>query len=79
MSAHNLCFGAKLRKISVPLQTPVFFINVGFKRYTSHGNVTCPDGIYGISCMIRPCLINIKRIQLQDRIWLLVQIFFCKN
>ena len=23
-STHNLCFGAKIRKISIPLQTPVF-------------------------------------------------------
>ena len=29
-STHNLCFGAKIRKICIPLQTPVF--PVGFKR-----------------------------------------------
>ena len=32
-STHNLCFGAKIRKISIPLQTPVFIcIKAGFKR-----------------------------------------------
>ena len=28
---HNLCFGAKIRKIGIPLQTPVFLYKVGFK------------------------------------------------
>ena len=28
---HNLCFGAKIRKIGIPLHTPVFTIKVGFK------------------------------------------------
>ena len=31
MSTHNLCFGVKIRKIGIPLQTPVFYIKVGFK------------------------------------------------
>ena len=32
MSTHNLCFGAKIRKIGIPLHTPVFlYIKVGFK------------------------------------------------
>ena len=31
MSTHNLCFGSKIRKIGIPLQTPVFYIKVGFK------------------------------------------------
>ena len=31
MSTHNLCFGAKIRKIGIPLHTPVFFyIKVGY-------------------------------------------------
>ena len=31
-STHNLCFGAKIRKIGIPLQTPVLlYIKVGFK------------------------------------------------
>ena len=28
---HNLCFGAKIRKIGIPQHTPVFYIKVGFK------------------------------------------------
>ena len=32
VSTHNLCFGAKIRKIGIPLQTPVFlYKKVGFK------------------------------------------------
>ena len=30
-STHNLCFGTKIRKIGIPLQTLVFYI------YTLHG------------------------------------------
>ena len=29
-STHNLCFGAKIRKIGLPLHAPVFYIKVGF-------------------------------------------------
>ena len=37
---HNLCFGAKIRKIGIPLQTPVLLYKSGVKgRYTSHGHV----------------------------------------
>ena len=28
-STHNLCFGAKIRKIGIPLQTPVFLYKSG--------------------------------------------------
>ena len=32
MSTHNLCFGAKIRKITIPLHTPVLlYIKVGFE------------------------------------------------
>ena len=34
MSTHsnkNLCFGSKIRKLDKPLQTPVFYVKVGFK------------------------------------------------
>ena len=32
MSSHNLCFGAKIRKIGIPLYTPVLlYIKVGFQ------------------------------------------------
>ena len=30
-STHNLCFGAKIRKISIPLHTPVLLYKSGFK------------------------------------------------
>ena len=30
-STHNLCFGAKIRKICKPLYTPVCYIKVGFE------------------------------------------------
>ena len=30
-STHNLCFGAKIRKIGIPLHTQFFYIKVGFK------------------------------------------------
>ena len=28
-STHNLCFGAKIRKIGTPLQTPIFLYKSG--------------------------------------------------
>ena len=31
MGTHNLCFGAKIRKIGIPLHTPVLLYKVGFK------------------------------------------------
>ena len=31
MSTHNLCFGAKIRKIGIRLRTPFYYIKVGFK------------------------------------------------
>ena len=34
MSTHNLCFGAKIRKIGIPLHTPVLLYKVGFKGYS---------------------------------------------
>ena len=30
-STHNLCFGAKIRKIGIPLHTPVLLYKMGFK------------------------------------------------
>ena len=35
---YNLCFGAKIRKIGIPLYTPVLY-KVGFEGYTFHGHV----------------------------------------
>ena len=37
---HNLCFGAKIRKIGIPLQTPVLLYKSGVQwGYTLHGHV----------------------------------------
>ena len=40
-STHNLCFGAKIRKIGIPLYTPVLLLKsgVGGGGYTFHGHV----------------------------------------
>ena len=44
-STHNLCFGAKIRKIGIPPHTPVFFyIKVGLRGYTFHGHVFLMKG-----------------------------------
>ena len=37
-STHNLCFGAKIRKIGIPLQTPVFLYKSGVQ-----GGIYCTD------------------------------------
>ena len=45
MSTHNLCFGAKIRKIGIPMHTPVLLIKVGFEGV--YFTRTCfPDEIY---------------------------------
>ena len=38
-STHNLCFGAKIRKIGIPLQTPVLLYKSGVRGYSLHGHV----------------------------------------
>ena len=39
-STHNLCFGSKIRKIVIPLQSPVFlFKDGGLKGYILQGYV----------------------------------------
>ena len=38
MSTHNLCFGAKIRKIGIPLHTPVLLYKSGVK-----GGIHCAD------------------------------------
>ena len=44
-STHKLCFGAKIRKIGIPLHTPVYYIKVGFNGGIHNMNmfatVTC--------------------------------------
>ena len=40
-STHNVCFGSKIRKVGIPLQTPVFFYTKVKGEYVSR---TCfPD------------------------------------
>ena len=34
MSTHNLCFGAKIRKIGKSQQTPILFFKSGFQGST---------------------------------------------
>ena len=39
-STHNLCFRVKIRKIGVPLHTPVLlYKSGGMKEYIFHGHV----------------------------------------
>ena len=38
MSTHNLCFGAKIRKIGIPLQTPVLLY-----KSEVQGGIHCTD------------------------------------
>ena len=45
MSTHNLCFGAKIRKIGIPLRTPVLLYKSGIQGV--YITWTCfPDGCY---------------------------------
>ena len=40
MSTHKVCFGSKIRKLGIPLQTPVFLYKSEVEGgYTFHGNV----------------------------------------
>ena len=42
MSTQNVCFGSKIRKLDIPLQIPIFYIQVGFKGvhvHILHGHV----------------------------------------
>ena len=38
-STHTLCFGAKIRKIGIPLQTPFSIYKWGSRGYAFHGHV----------------------------------------
>ena len=39
MSTLILCFGAKIRRISILMLTPVFLHKMGYGVYTSHGHI----------------------------------------
>ena len=53
MSTHNLCFGAKIRKIAIPLYTPVLLYKSGGSRgihVTGHVFLmTAPD----LNCFLK--------------------------
>ena len=46
-STHNLCFGAKIRKIGIPLHTPVLLYKSGVQ-----GGIHCTDMFSSCSDMI---------------------------
>ena len=49
-STHNVCFGSKIRKLGIPLQTPVFLHKVGFKGVILHKHVFL---MYQMSCNLK--------------------------
>ena len=44
-STHNLCFGSKIRKIGIPLYTPVLLSKIGFSGVYITQNCY-PDDVY---------------------------------
>ena len=48
--SHNVCFGAKIRKIGIPLHTIVLLYKVGYKGYVLHGNdiLVLSDGCFSV-------------------------------
>ena len=49
MSTHNLCFGGKIRKIGIPLHTPVLLYKSGVSAGVYIARTCFPDVIYFIS------------------------------
>ena len=47
MSTHNLCFGAKIRKIGIPMYTPVLLYKSGVQ-----GGIHCTDMLFD-RCVLR--------------------------
>ena len=61
MGTHNLCFEAKIRKIGIPLQAPVYYIKVGYEGvYSFHGHVVLTLGlsIYLVNSTFFACMIS---------------------
>ena len=56
MSTHNLCFGAKIRKIDLPLYTPVLLYKSGVQ-----GDVYCTDTFFpdGFTMFTHTCYKNL--------------------
>ena len=49
MSNHNLCFGAKIRKIGIPMQTLVLLYKSGvLGGHSLHGNVFLMPSTFGL-------------------------------
>ena len=49
---YPLCFGAKVRKIGIPLQTPVSYINVGYKGVYISWTCYADDKVFWCLIMI---------------------------
>ena len=46
-STHNLCFGAKIGKIGIPLHTPVLLYKSGVQEGTHYTDMfSCPDDVF---------------------------------
>ena len=64
-STHNLCFGAKIRKIGIPLQTPVFLYKIGVEGV--YLSCTCfPDGAFIYFDFARHVVARISTLYLWD-------------
>ena len=69
-STHNLCFGAKIRKIGTPLHTPVLLYKSGVqggKHYTCFHDVLLVSPLCCVICVIQ-CfgILNVSVLQIND-------------
>ena len=56
MSTHNLCFGAKIRKLGITLHSRVIYRKMGYeqmKGYTFHSAEPSSVTLYNPDCQIR--------------------------
>ena len=60
-STHNACFGSKLRKLGVPLQTPAFLYKLGFKGV--YISLTCFLDVYNTVNNFSPRHYNVSLIR----------------
>ena len=58
MSTNNLCFGAKIRKIGIPLQNPVLPYKSGVQGIYFSG-ICFPDGMGQMHMVIFKCLLSV--------------------
>ena len=54
-STHNLCFGAKIRQIDIPLHTPVWLYKSGVQGGIHFTDMLCESGNYLVQLI---CLIS---------------------